>query len=99
MGEDFHVEVAFLSLNGCDLGQGQKLNVQVPADLDQLGSEDSHGAVVGGKGLVQLRHGAAYGCGSLHEVNEKTGIGHVQRRLHPGNPASNHHHRALLVLV
>jgi hypothetical protein len=26
----------------------------VPADLDQLGRDDSHGTVVGGKGLVQL---------------------------------------------
>jgi len=92
MGEDFHAEGAFLPLHGCDLGQGQELDVQVPADLDQLGCQDSHGAVVGGKGLVQLGHGAADGRGPLHEVNKEPGIGHVQRRLHPGNSASNHHH-------
>ena len=40
---------------------GDEFNVQVPADLDQFGRDDSHGAVVGGEGLVQLGHGAPDG--------------------------------------
>jgi hypothetical protein len=39
----------------------QKLNVQMPADLDQFGRDDSHRAVVGGERLVQLGHQSADG--------------------------------------
>jgi hypothetical protein len=35
------------------------LNVNMPADLDQLGRDNSHGTVIGGEGLVQLRHDPA----------------------------------------
>jgi len=40
---------------------GQDLDVGMPADLDQFGREYSHGAVIGGKGLVKLGHMAANG--------------------------------------
>ena len=39
----------------------QNLYVGMPADLDQFGREYSHGAVIGGIGLVQLGHFAANG--------------------------------------
>ena len=42
-----------------DFGKGKQLDVQMAADLDQLGGDNSHGTVVGGKGLVQLGHDAA----------------------------------------
>ena len=35
---------------------GEQFNVEMPADLDQFGRDDSHGTVVGGKGLIQLGH-------------------------------------------
>jgi hypothetical protein len=35
--------------------------IQMPADLDQFRRDDSHGTVIGGKGLVQLGHQPAYG--------------------------------------
>jgi hypothetical protein len=38
----------------------------MPADLDQFRRDDSHGTVIGGKGLVQLRHYSTYGGGFLH---------------------------------
>jgi hypothetical protein len=44
-----------------NLGVGDNLNIKMPADLDQFRRENSHGAVVGGKGLVQLRHDPADG--------------------------------------
>jgi len=37
-----------------NLGDGVELYVNVPADLDQFGRDNSHGTVIGGKGLVQL---------------------------------------------
>jgi hypothetical protein len=43
------------------LGIGQEFDVQVPADLDQFGRDNSHGTVVGGKRLVQLGHQPADG--------------------------------------
>ena len=52
-------------------GEGMQLNVGVPADLDQLRGDNSHGAVVGGKGLVDLRHGAADAGALLHQVDIK----------------------------
>ena len=40
---------------------GQDLYIGMPADLDQFGREYSHGAVIGGIGLVKLGHMAANG--------------------------------------
>jgi hypothetical protein len=40
---------------------GQDLYIGMPADLDQFGREYSHGAVIGGIGLVKLGHLAANG--------------------------------------
>ena len=37
----------------------QNLYIGVPADLDQFGGENSHGAVIGWIGLVKLGHLAA----------------------------------------
>jgi len=33
----------------------------MPADLDQFGRDNSHGTVIGGKGLVELGHEPADG--------------------------------------
>jgi hypothetical protein len=35
-------------------GVCQKLDVKVPADLDQFGRDNSHGTIIGGKRLVEL---------------------------------------------
>ena len=37
-----------------DLCDGVKLYIDVPADLDQFGRDNSHGTVIGGEGFVQL---------------------------------------------
>jgi hypothetical protein len=64
----------------------------MPADLDQLGRDNSHGAIIGGKGLVDLRHGAPDGGGALHQINEKPGIRQIQGGLHTRDAASYHQH-------
>ena len=59
-GQSDH-EVTRLSLYPFNLGIGEYLDVFLPADLDQFGRKDSHGAVIGGEGLVELGHVAANG--------------------------------------
>jgi hypothetical protein len=44
-----------------NFGIGENLDIGVPADLDQFGSEYSHGAVISWIGLVKLGHMAADG--------------------------------------
>ena len=69
-GAAFKVNVARLFLNGdlesphitgytLHLCEGEKFYIQMPADLDQLGRDNSHGTVVGRKSLVQLGHDPA----------------------------------------
>jgi len=55
----------------------------MPADLDQFRGDDSHGTVIGGKGLVQLRHYTTNGSRLLHQVYIIARIGQIQGRLHP----------------
>ena len=56
-----YFEVPLFPGDAFHLGQGEELNVEMPADLDQFGREDSHGTVIGGEGLVQLGHEATDG--------------------------------------
>jgi hypothetical protein len=58
---DFHLEIARRTFHRFQVRVGDQFNVQMPADLDQFGRNDSHGTVVGGKGFVQLGHGATNG--------------------------------------
>jgi len=67
-----------------------KLDVDVPADLDQLGRNNSHGTVIGGKGLVQLRHDTADRRRLFDQMNIKAGIGKIQCRLHTGNAGTHY---------
>jgi hypothetical protein len=50
------VKITLLAGNGVHLGKCKQLYVDVPADLDQFRRNNSHGTVIGGKGLVELRH-------------------------------------------
>ena len=55
------LKVSFFSLYAFYARTGVQLDVDVPADLDQFGGDDSHGTVVRWKGLVELSHNAADG--------------------------------------
>ena len=55
------LEVSCFPVYTVNFSIGQDLYIGMPADLDQYGREYSHGAVVGGKGLVKLGHLAANG--------------------------------------
>jgi hypothetical protein len=55
---DFDFEISWGSLDRFQISVGDQLDIHVPADLDQFGGDNSHGTIVGGKGLVQLGHDA-----------------------------------------
>ncbi len=70
--------------------RGQDLDIPVVGAVYQLGGDDAHGAVVGGKGLVQLRHDPADGRILFHQVDVKSGVGQVQGGLDAGDAAPHH---------
>lgn len=51
-----YLEVSCFSYYTVNFSISQDLNIRLPVDLDQFGVEYSHGAVIGGKGLVKLSH-------------------------------------------
>lgn len=64
----------------------------MPADLDQFRRENSHGAVIGGEGLVKLGHVAANAWAFLHQVNLEACRGKVKGSLDTADsPANNHY--------
>ena len=58
---DSYLEISRASFNRLEIRIGDEFDVQVPADLDQFGGDNSHRAVIRGKRLVQLSHDAADG--------------------------------------
>jgi hypothetical protein len=66
-------------------------DVDVPADLDQLWGDDSHGTVVSGKGLVDLSHLAANGRTLFNQVDIIARVGGIQRSLYPGDASPYNH--------
>ena len=60
--------------------------------LHQFRPQNADGAVQGGEGLVQLRHGAADAQGGLGQINLEAGVGQVQGRLAPPHAAAHHQH-------
>jgi hypothetical protein len=56
LSKQFDREVSRFACDLLNFRQGQQLDVEVPADLDQLGGDNSHRAIVGREGLIQLRH-------------------------------------------
>jgi len=70
--DDFDLKVSLLAANAVYFGEGDEVDVDVPADLDQLGRDDSHSALIGGKGLVELGHDATDTRGPFYQVHIKT---------------------------
>jgi len=81
--------MARLPLDVHHLRIGEGFDVEVPSALHQFWGEDTHGAVVGGKGLVQLSHHPADGRGGLHQVNVIPRLRQIEGGLDAGD-ASPH---------
>jgi hypothetical protein len=90
---DFDLEIAGISLNRFQICVGDQFDVQMPADLDQYRGDNSHGAVIGRKGLVQLGHDAANGRGFFKQIHIIAGIGQIQGGLHSGNTTADNQYR------
>jgi hypothetical protein len=86
-----YLEVSCFPFHTVNFSIGQDLYIGMPADLDQFGREYSHGAVIGGKGLVKLGHMAANGRCFLDQVNLKTGSGKIKRGLNTADPSTDNH--------
>jgi hypothetical protein len=69
--DNFDLEVSLFTADAVYLGKGDKINVGMPADLDQLRGDDSHGTFVGRKGLVKLSHNPTNTGGPFHQVDIK----------------------------
>ena len=63
------LKVPLFAFNPVYLGAGDKADIEMPADLDQFGRDNSHGTIIGGKGLVQLGHYPANGGGFFQKVD------------------------------
>jgi hypothetical protein len=63
----------------------------MPSNLDELRGEYSYGAVVGGKGLVELGHMATDGRRFVDKIHFKTRRGKVKRGLNAADPAADNH--------
>jgi len=62
MIQNLDLEIARLTADGFDFAEGSQLDIEMPADLDQFGGDNSHGTIIGGEGLGQLGHRTANGC-------------------------------------
>ena len=65
---DFYFEISSRTFNRLQIRIRNDFDVDVPADLDQFGRDNSHGTIVGGEGLVQLGHNTPDGRAFLQQV-------------------------------
>ena len=75
---DANKEIAGRASNIDDLGAVHQLDIEMPADTHQLGTDDAHGTIVSWEGLVQLRHVAANRRLGLHQIDPIAGLSQVQ---------------------
>jgi hypothetical protein len=86
-----YLKVSYCSLYTIDFSIGENLYIGMPADLDQLGCEYSHGAVIGREGLVKLGHVAPDARCLLDQVDLKARSGKIKRGLNTTDPSTDDH--------
>ncbi len=69
---------------------GDNLNIDVSPTFHQLGGHDAHGAVVGGKRLIQLGHISADGGRAIYEIDEETCLRQIEGCLHSPDSSTDH---------
>ena len=84
-------EVARITGNVHHFGVRQNFNVEIAPGLDEFRGDGAHRAVVGGEGLVQLRHVPADGGFGFDEIDFEALLGEVEAGLHPGDAAAHDH--------
>ncbi|OPY08640.1 MAG: hypothetical protein A4E66_01833 [Syntrophus sp. PtaB.Bin001] len=73
-----YLEISHLSRYTINFRVSQDLDIWMPADLDQFGCKNSHGAVIGGEGLIQLGHMTPDAGRLLHQVYLETRRGQIE---------------------
>jgi len=64
-----YLKMTLFTGDAFNLGTGNEIDIEMLADLDQFGRNDSHGTVIGGKRLVESCHGPADGGTSFNKVD------------------------------
>jgi hypothetical protein len=77
-----HLEIASLPVHPHEIRVSQDLDIQMAADADQARRQNTHGAVIRGEGLVELRHRSADAAFFFGEIHLETGVGQVEGGLH-----------------
>jgi hypothetical protein len=72
----------------------KQADIEMPADLDQFGGDNSHGTVIGREGFIQLRHGTADAELFVQQIYIIPGIRQIQGGLHPGNTPAHDQDRS-----
>ena len=91
-------KVACLPFHPVNFGIAENLYVWMPADLDQFGRKNSHGTVIGGIGLVKLRHMPANGRCLFNQVDLETRRCQIKRGLNAADSTANHHDVSKLIV-
>ncbi len=92
-----HREITGTAIYGIHRGQGHQFNVEMTSRLHKFRGDDAHGAVIGGKGFIQLGHDTANGGIFFHKIYKITRIGKIQGGLNPCNTSADNHYRSNLV--
>jgi hypothetical protein len=87
-----YLKVSYFSLYTINFSIGENLYIGMPADLDQLGCEYSHGAVIGREGLVKLGHMAPNARRPLDQVNLEASRGKIKGRLNAADSSTDNHY-------
>lgn len=93
-----YLKVSYFPLYTVNFSIGENFYIRMPADLDQLGCEYSHGAVIGRKGLVELGHMAPDARPFFYQVDLKTGGGKIKRGLDTADPRADNHYVSEITL-
>ena len=93
-----YLKVSYFSLYTVNFSIGENFYIRMPADLDQLGCEYSHGAVIGRKGLVELGHMSPDARRFLDQVNFETGSGEIKRGLNTTDPRTDNENISKITL-
>ena len=86
-----YIKVPCFPFYALNFSEGVDLYVGMPADLDQLGCEYSHGAVIGWKGLVKLGHVSPNAWRLFDQVYLETGVGKIERGLNTADTSADNH--------
>ena len=89
--ENGYFKVSCFSLYTVNFCVGEYFYIWMPADLDQFRCENSHRAVIGREGLVELGHVAANTRCLFYKVDLKPCGGEVKRSLNAADAAADDH--------